>query len=106
MRTKLRVCGIFGRELSHTIVEDSSMKRILFVLACLVLTSAGAMAQPKEESLAIGISTGWHQGAHLNYVISQDFHLGLQLGLHISGSNVDPTIAPHVRCAHMPSSSN
>lgn len=97
MRTKLRVCAIFGRELSRTIVEDSSMKNFVLALMCLGLTTVVASAQPKDESFGIGISAGWHQGANITYVISQDVHLGMQVGLHASESGTHPTFAPTVR---------
>jgi hypothetical protein len=97
MRTKLRDCAIFGRELSHTIVEDSSMKNLVLALLCISLTAVAASAQPKEESFGIGISTGWHQGANVTYVVSQDVHLGMQVGLHSSENGTHPTFAPTVR---------
>jgi len=73
------------------------MKNLVLALMCLGLTSVVAVAQPKEESIGIGISAGWHQGANLTYVINQDMHLGVQLGLHVSGDNTHPTIAPQFR---------
>jgi len=95
--TKLRVCAIFGRELSHTIVEDSGMKNLVLALMCFGLTTVVASAQPKEESFGIGVSAGWHQGANITYVISQDVHLGMQVGLHSSEGGTHPTFAPTVR---------
>jgi hypothetical protein len=73
------------------------MKNLILALVFLGLTSVAAYAQPKEESVGIGISTGWHQGANLTYVINQDMHLGVQLGLHVSGDDSHPTIAPQLR---------
>ncbi|MEY2719849.1 MAG: hypothetical protein RLZZ273_1215 [Bacteroidota bacterium] len=73
------------------------MKNFVFALLCIALTAAVASAQPKEESFGIGISAGWHQGANVTYVISQDVHLGMQVGLHSSESGTHPTFAPTVR---------
>lgn len=73
------------------------MKNLVLALLCLGLTAVVASAQPKEESIGIGISTGWHQGANLTYVINQDMHLGVQLGVHIADGNTHPTIVPQLR---------
>ena len=94
---EVKGCAIFGRYVSHTIVEVCSMKNLVLALMCFGLTTVVASAQPKEESIGIGISAGWHQGANLTYVINEDMHLGVQLGLHSSGDNTHPTIVPQFR---------
>ncbi|MFN4984911.1 MAG: hypothetical protein ACK45E_00160 [Ignavibacteria bacterium] len=73
------------------------MKNLVLALLCISLTAVAASAQPKEESFGIGISTGWHQGANVTYVVSQDVHLGMQVGLHSSENGTHPTFAPTVR---------
>lgn len=72
------------------------MKRIAYLFCTLALVTIAAHTQPKEESIGLGLSTGWAEGANLTYVIGQDVHLGFQLGAYID-SKFAPTIAPQVR---------
>ena len=72
------------------------MKRLVYLFCTITLATIVAYAQPKEESIGLGASTGWAEGANLTYVIGQDVHLGFQLGAYIDGKFA-PTIAPQVR---------
>jgi hypothetical protein len=73
------------------------MKSLLVSFVCVLVTTFTAYAQPADESIGIGVSTGWHQGANITYVINQDMHFSFQLGVHINNGEGHPTIAPQLR---------